>query len=102
MPGARGNYGAAEREQARFEHRAGRREVIGESVDHAVAGAEAAGEKSPRAAPPVRSASFGVVDRTGREEQLGELLYRRGVKAAKRRHLLLQRAEIRLARHGQR
>src|SRR5690349_18123986 len=78
------DHRAAERERARLEHRAGRREEVGESVDHAVAGAKPAGEEAARGAPPVAPAAFQVVGRPGRDEELGELLDRRGVQAAQR------------------
>src|SRR5256885_1030812 len=50
-----------------------------------------------RRAPPVAPTALGVVDRTRRNEELAELLDRRGVEAAEWRHFLLQRAEVRLA-----
>ena len=96
------HHRAAEREGARLEHRARGREVIGEGVEHAVAGAEAGGEKPARRAPPIRATPFGLIERTGRHEELRHLLGRRRVQPAERRLGLLQRCQIRFARHWQR
>src|SRR5258708_27351846 len=97
MTGAGGDHAAAEREQPGLEHRPCRGEVVGERVDHAVAGAEAAGEEPARRAPPVAPATLGIVDRTRGNEELAELLDWRRVEPTEGRHLLLQRTEIRFA-----
>src|SRR5581483_1579027 len=79
---AAGDDGATERDEPAFHHRAGRRQVIGETILHDVAGAKAGREQRPRRAPVIGLAPFGVVDRPRRNENFRERAGNNGVHAA--------------------
>ena len=86
LAGAAGNHRAAERVRAGLDHRAGRREVVGEAVVHEIAGAKAGGEERARDAPVVAPRALRVVDRAGRGEDARPSFSAGGrVQAAERR-----------------
>ncbi len=69
---------------------------------HQIAAAQAGRMQGAGEAPVVGPGPFGIEDRPGRHEHLGELPERRGGQAAERRARRLQAAEVALAQRRQR
>src|SRR5207244_7939905 len=93
---------AAQRVRAGFEHRAGRREMVRETVVHEIAPAKAGGEQRSREAPVIGGAALRLVDRAGRGENAHCLAPVRRRESAEGPRRFLQLEELRLARDGSR
>ena len=101
LPTPPGNDRAAERQRAQLQDEAAGRQMIGEGIVHDVAGAEAGGIKRARRTPPILALPFRLEDRPRRHQQALHLARWRGVEAAERRELLLQRRNVGFVQYRQ-